>query len=90
MGNELSIPPHVIDSEPVLVFNTLTKKYAILSSSLDFELMQMRCGRNYAVYGSGNIESALALMTGYTETDDITMRLINGVPKNVYVCGRLT
>lgn len=86
MGNELSLPPHVIDSEPVLVFNPLTKKYAILPSSHDFELMQMRCGKNYAVYGSGNIESALALMEDYTETDDITKRLIDGVPKNVYVC----
>ena len=83
MGNETSL--HV-DSEPVLVFNTLTQKYAILPSSRDFELVQMRCGANYAVFGSGNIESALALMKDYIETNDITEKLINGFPKKVYVC----
>jgi len=51
MGNQNSTIPN---SEHILVFNELTKKYSILPYSDDFNLVEMRGGQNFIIVGNNN------------------------------------
>ncbi len=83
MGNQNSTITH--NSEHILVFNELTRKYSIFPYSDDFNLVEMRCGQNFVIVGNNNITSALILMQDYTETDASHSIDSNG-RKGVYVC----
>ena len=84
MGNKNSTITQ--NSEQILVFNELTKKYAFFPYSDDFYLIEMRCGRNFVIVGGNNITSALVLMEDYTETTDVTYVIDSNGTKGLYVC----
>ena len=81
MGNHNSTIPN---SEHILVFNELTRKYSIFPYSDDFNLVEMRGGQNFIIVGNNNITSALVLLQDYTETNASYIIDSNGM-KGVYV-----
>ena len=75
-----------------MVFNTLTKKYAIFNRKVT--IVQHRCGQNYSIEGKENIEAALALMKEFERVPANKCRLPTWGAKRagihdgsaVYVC----